>query len=64
MSKVYPQRAANDITLVLRAAGVAEFPVDVRSVASEISALKFPKDPITIIKGASLPGFEGALTGC
>ena len=61
MNKVYPQRVANDITLVLRAAGVAEFPVDVRSVAREISTRKFPKDPITVIKGESLPGFEGAL---
>lgn len=62
MSKLNPKRVANDITLVLRAAGVDDFPVDVRSVAREISIRKFPEDPIAVIKGASLPGFEGALT--
>ncbi len=62
MKKVYPQRAANDITLVLRAAGVAEFPVDVRTVAAEISKAKHPDAPIVVIKGDDIPGFEGALS--
>lgn len=59
MTKFYPQRTANEITVVLRAAGVAEFPVDVRSVATEISKAKYPDAPITLIKGDVLPGFEG-----
>lgn len=62
MKKFYPQRAANDITVVLRTAGVADFPVDVRTVATEISKIKYPDAPITVIKGNVLPGFEGALS--
>lgn len=62
MMKVYPQRAANEITVVLRAAGVAEYPLDVRTVATEISRAKYPESPITRIKGDVLPGFEGALS--
>lgn len=62
MMKFYPQRTANEITVVLRAAGVAEYPVDVRSVATEISKAKYPDAPITVIKGANLPGFEGSLS--
>lgn len=62
MMKVYPQRTANEITVVLRAAGVAEYPLDVRTVATEISRAKYPESPITRIKGDVLPGFEGALS--
>lgn len=62
MTKFYPQREANNITVVLRAAGAAEFPVDVMTVAAEISKAKYPDEPITVIKGAQLPGFEGALS--
>lgn len=62
MKKVYPQRVANEVTLVLRTAGVASFPVDVRTVALEFSKAKYPDAPINVIKGASLPGFEGALS--
>ena len=57
-----PQRWANDITVVLRTVlGADRFPVDVKAVAREISKHKFPDDPITIIRGDTLPGFEGAL---
>ncbi len=62
MKKFRPQRAANEITTVLRAAGVTEYPLDVRAVATEISKAKYPDTPITTIKGADLPGFEGALS--
>ena len=62
MKSVFPQREANDITVVLRAASVDRFPVDVRTVAAEISQAKYPEEPITVIKGADLPGFEGALS--
>lgn len=62
MKKFRPQRVANEITSVLRAAGVSEYPLDVRAVATEISKAKYPDAPITIIKGANLPGFEGALS--
>lgn len=57
-----PKRIANDISVVLRTVfGADRFPVNVRDVAREISAQKFPDDPLTLIKGADLPGFEGAL---
>jgi hypothetical protein len=57
-----PQRWANDITLILKTVfGAERFPVNVREVAREISSQKFPDDPITMINGDVLPGFEGAL---
>lgn len=61
MTKFYPQREANNITKILRAVGAAELPVDVKTVAAEISKAKYPDEPITVIKDAPLPGFEGAL---
>lgn len=62
MTAFYPHKAANELTTVLRMVGVAVFPVDVRTIALEISRQKFPDDPIIEIKGDRLPGFEGALT--
>lgn len=57
-----PFRWANDITLILNAAlGANRFPVKVIEVAREISANKFPDDPIAFIRGDNLPGFDGAL---
>lgn len=57
-----PQRWANDISVVLKTAlGTDRFPIDVKEVAREISKHKFPDDPITMIRGDALPGFEGAL---
>tara|TARA_R110001606_G_scaffold16827_3_gene66634 strand:+ start:477 stop:1388 length:912 start_codon:yes stop_codon:yes gene_type:complete len=63
MSKpLSPLRWANDISVILRTVlGADRFPIDVKAVAHEISRLKFPQDPITAIRGQSLPGFEGAL---
>lgn len=40
--------------------GTDRFPVDVESLALDYSRQRFP-DPITLVKGASLDGFEGAL---
>ena len=37
------------------------FPVDVKSVATEISRQWHPDDPVSLIRGASLPGFDGGL---
>jgi hypothetical protein len=62
MKTVSPQRVANELTIVLRAAGAAEFPVKVRTVALEISKAKYPDAPIAVVKGDVLPGFEGALS--
>lgn len=41
--------------------GLERFPIDVPEVAREISTGKFPDDPISLVKGKALPGFEGAL---
>lgn len=62
MTTYHPQRTANEITVVLRRAGVADFPINVRSVALEISKAKYPNDPVAFVKGDVLPGFEGALS--
>lgn len=59
-----PHRAANDLTRLLNAAfgtGPDRFPVDVSAVAQDCSIKFFPEDPITFVKGASLPGFDGGL---
>ena len=46
------------LTLVL---GDERFPVNVERLALDVSAQRFPKDPLKAIKGGDLPGFEGAL---
>ena len=58
-----PQRWAFDLTHVLNAlcANTDRFPVDVSSIAKDYSKHRFPDDPITLIKGTHLDGFEGAL---
>ncbi len=57
-----PQHWANDLTTVLNAVyGVDRFPVDVKQIAKDYSQQRFPKDPLTLIEGASLTGFDGAL---
>jgi hypothetical protein len=57
-----PSRWANRVTRILNAVlGDERFPVKVAEVAKELSAQLFADDPISLVKGASLPGFEGAL---
>lgn len=57
-----PERWAIDITKILNAVlGPSHFPIRVAEVAQEIARNKFPDDPIAAIRGANLPGFEGAL---
>ncbi|MFZ2028838.1 MAG: ImmA/IrrE family metallo-endopeptidase [Vitreimonas sp.] len=57
-----PQRWANEISLVLNAAlGADRFPVNVPEVAREISRTRFPDDPVSVVRGDILPGFDGAL---
>ncbi|RKT37980.1 ImmA/IrrE family metallo-endopeptidase [Thiocapsa rosea] len=59
-----PERWAFKLTHILNAVhgdGRDRFPVDVKAVAKEISNQLFPDDPVTRVKGASLPGFEGSL---
>lgn len=57
-----PVRWAIDISKVLNTVfGPEHFPINIVDVAREFSANKFPDDPISMVKGADLPGFEGAL---
>jgi hypothetical protein len=57
-----PERWAIDISLVLNAVlGKDRFPVDVPVVAPEYSAQRYPDDPVSLVVGRSLPGFDGAL---
>lgn len=57
-----PTRWAIDISLLLNAAlGPEHFPINIAEVAREYSAQRFPDDPVSLVKGAVLPGFEGAL---
>ena len=55
-----PQRADNDLTVLLRTVlGEDRFPVDVEALAREVSGNH--EDPITTIQGVDIPGFEGTL---
>ncbi|WP_159731602.1 ImmA/IrrE family metallo-endopeptidase [Methylosinus sp. Ce-a6] len=55
-------RWALDMTALWEVAAPGDrFPVDVEKIAMEVSASRYPKDPLKAIKGGSLPGFEGAL---
>ncbi|MEM7047236.1 MAG: ImmA/IrrE family metallo-endopeptidase [Pseudomonadota bacterium] len=57
-----PHRWASIISLAhKRTTGENRFPVNVARLAKSYTALKYPTDAITMIKGASLPGFDGGL---
>lgn len=57
-----PVRWATDISSILNTVrGVDHFPVSVQEVAIELSKNWFPDDPLSLVQGAHLPGFDGAL---
>jgi hypothetical protein len=57
-----PTRWANDLSLLLSTVlGADRFPVNVPEVAREYSKQRYPDDPIALVKGERLPGFDGAL---
>lgn len=57
-----PNRWANDLTVILNARGGDDrFPVNVKQLAYDYTNQVFPDDPISLVQGASLPRFEGAL---
>lgn len=57
-----PTRWAFDLTHVLNAAmGENRFPVRVKEFALDYSRQRFPDDPISVVRGDALPGFDGAL---
>ena len=57
-----PTRWAIEITKVLNLVfGQEHFPIDVVKIALDYTAQRFPGDAITMVEGANLPGFDGAL---
>lgn len=57
-----PKRWAFDLTHILNAAlGENRFPVSIKELALDYSRQRFPDDPVAVIRGDALPGFEGAL---
>ena len=57
-----PTRWAIEISKLLNAVmGPDHFPIKVADLAKEYSAQRFPKDPVAVVRGDSLPGFDGAL---
>lgn len=59
-----PQRWANTLTTLLNTAygtGPDRFPVNITQLARDYSNQRFPGDPITLVWGDTLPGFDGAL---
>ena len=61
--RMTPQKWAYQLTHILNAyaSDRERFPVNVKAVAKDFSHHKYPDDPITKIKGSSLPGFDGGL---
>ena len=62
-SNLTPQKWAFQLTHILNAYALEtdRFPVDVKAVAKDFSHHKYPNDPVTMIKGADLPNFDGGL---
>jgi hypothetical protein len=57
-----PERWAIEISLLLNAVfGTDRFPVNVPLLAKEYTAQKYPDDPVSLVIGQALPGFDGAL---
>lgn len=57
-----PTRWAVDITAILNTVhGPNHFPISVTEVALDLSTHWFPDDPLSLVQGENLPGFDGAL---
>ena len=57
-----PERWAIEISKVLNLVlGLDHFPIDIAQVAREYSLQRFPEEPIALVRGETLPGFDGAL---
>lgn len=57
-----PERWAFDITrMPNQVLGPEHFPINVVDFALQYTAQRFSGDAITLVKGAALPGFDGAL---
>ena len=63
-AQLSPQRWANTLTALLNTVfgeGPDRFPVKVPQLAKDFSHQRYGDDPVTLVKGGPLPGFEGAL---
>ena len=63
-ARLSPQRWANTLTALLNTVfgeGPDRFPVKVPQLAKDFSHQRYGDDPVTLVKGGPLPGFEGAL---
>lgn len=59
---VSPQKWAIDISQLLNTVfGRDHFPIDVEQIALEFTKQRFPDDPISLVAGDALHGFDGAL---
>lgn len=57
-----PQKWAFRLTHILNLSlGNNHFPIDVEALAKDFSHIIYPEDPISLVKGADLHGFEGGL---
>ena len=57
-----PTRWATDISAVLNTVyGPNHFPISVPEIALDLSKQWFPDDPLSVIQGENLPGFDAAL---
>jgi hypothetical protein len=57
-----PQRWTNMLSIILNTAyGANRFPVNVEQLALDYSRQRYTDDPVSLVHGESLPGFDGAL---
>ncbi|WP_247345625.1 ImmA/IrrE family metallo-endopeptidase [Bradyrhizobium sp. 61] len=57
-----PERWAIDLSVMMnKVLGPEHFPISVPVLAREYSSQRYPDDPISVVVGDTLPGFDGAL---
>lgn len=57
-----PERWAIDLSVMMnRVLGPEHFPISIPVLAREYSSQRYPDDPISVVVGDNLPGFDGAL---
>ena len=57
-----PERWAIDLSVMMnKVLGPEHFPISIPVLAREYSSQRYPDDPISVVAGDNLPGFDGAL---
>jgi hypothetical protein len=57
-----PERWAIDLSVMMnKVLGPEHFPISIPVLAREYSSQRYPDDPISVVIGDNLPGFDGAL---